>query len=58
MEGIAIAKTKGVYKGRKPKLDKAGVENLQQMAANGVKKVEIAAKLGISRASVYAYLNI
>ena len=58
MEGIAIAKTKGVYKGRKPKLDKAGVENLQQMAASGVKKVEIAEKFGISRASVYAYLNI
>ena len=57
-EGIAIAKAKNLYKGRKPKLDKAGVENLQQMAANGVKKVEIAAKLGISRASVYAYLNI
>ena len=58
MEGIAIAKTKGVYKGRKPKLDKAGVKNLQQMAASGVKKVEIAEKFGISRASVYAYLNI
>ena len=56
-EGIALAKVKNLYKGRKPKLDKSGVENLQQMAANGVKKVEIAEKLGISRASVYAYLN-
>ena len=34
------------------------MENLRQMAANGLKKVEIAEKLGISRASVYAYLNI
>ena len=56
-EGIAIAKANNLYKGRKPKLDKAGVENLQRMAADGVSKVDIAEKLGISRASVYAYLN-
>lgn len=57
-EGIAIAKANNLYKGRKPKLDKAGVENLHRMAASGLKKVEIAEKLGISRASVYAYLNV
>ena len=56
-EGIAIAKVHNLYKGRKPKLDTAGVENLQRMAADGVSKVDIAEKLGISRASVYAYLN-
>ena len=57
-EGIAIAKANNLYKGRKPKLDQAGVESLQRMAATGVTKVEIAEKLGISRASVYAYLNM
>jgi DNA invertase Pin-like site-specific DNA recombinase len=56
-EGIAIAKTKKLYKGRKPALDKAAITTLQRMAADGVTKVEIAEKLGISRASVYAYLN-
>ena len=56
-EGIAIAKANNLYKGRKPKLNKAGVQSLQRMAADGVKKVEIAERLGISRASVYAYLN-
>ena len=56
-EGIAIAKANNLYKGRKPKLDGPGVENLQRMAADGVSKVDIAEKLGISRASVYAYLN-
>lgn len=56
-EGIAIAKSKKLYKGRKPALDKAAVAKLQQMAAEGVSKVEIAQKLGISRASVYVYLN-
>ena len=57
-EGIAIAKANNLYKGRKPKLDKAGVENLQRMVVAGVKKVDIAEQFGISRASVYAYLNI
>ena len=57
-EGIAIAKANNLYKGRKPKLDKAGVENLQRMVTDNVSKVDIAKKLGISRASVYAYLNI
>ena len=57
-EGIAIAKAKKLYKGRKPKLDNTGVENLRRMAANGITKIEIAEKLGISRASVYAYLNV
>ena len=56
-EGIAIAKANNLYKGRKPKLNKSGVEELQRMAANGVAKVEIAEKFGISRASVYAYLK-
>ena len=56
-EGIAIAKTKKLYKGRKPALDDAGVVKLKKMAAEGSAKVEIAKTLGISRASVYAYLN-
>ena len=56
-EGIAIAKTKNVYKGRKKALDKAEIARLKKMAADGLSKVEIAEALGISRASVYVYLN-
>ncbi|HYW58501.1 MAG TPA: recombinase family protein [Polaromonas sp.] len=56
-EGIAIAKSKKLYKGRKPALDKAAVAKLQQMVAEGMSKVEISETLGISRASVYVYLN-
>ena len=56
-EGIAIAKAKKLYRGRKPALDGAGVMKLKQMAAEGSAKVEIAKMFGISRASVYAYLN-
>lgn len=56
-EGIAIAKTKNIYKGRTPSLDEAGLLKLKQLVANGVGKTEIAAQLGISRASVYVYLK-
>lgn len=56
-EGIAIAKTKGIYKGRKPALDDAAAQTLRDMAAQGVPKTDIAQQLGISRASVYEYLK-
>jgi DNA invertase Pin-like site-specific DNA recombinase len=56
-EGIAIAKAKNVYKGRKKVLDKAEIARLKKMAADGLSKVEIAETLGISRASVYVYLK-
>lgn len=56
-EGIAIAKAKGdVYKGRKPSLDAAGVADLRAMVAQGMPKAQIAAKLGISRTTLYANL--
>lgn len=56
-EGIAIAKAEGVYKGRKPALDAEAASSLRDMAARGIPKTDIAASLGISRASVYEYLK-
>lgn len=56
-EGIAIAKAAGVYKGRKPALDQEAAATLRSMAAAGVPKTAIAEQLGLSRASVYAYLK-
>ena len=56
-EGNLIAKTKKLYKGRKPALDDAGVAKLKKIAAEGSAEVEIAKTFGISRASVDAYLN-
>ena len=56
-EGIAIAKAKNVYKGRKNALDKAEIARLKKMVEEGLSKVEIAETLGISRASVYVYLK-
>lgn len=56
-EGIAIAKTKGVYKGRKPILNEEMKLKLREMVAGGISKTEIAENFAISRASVYQYLK-
>ena len=53
MEGIAKAKLAGVYKGRKPSIDRAAVETLK---AQGFGPTAIAKRLGIGRASVYRVL--
>jgi len=54
-EGIAKAKSEGRYKGRKPTaMAKAG--KVRQLKEDGVRPVQIARQLGISRASVYPCL--
>ena len=54
LEGIAKAKAKGVYKGRKPSVDVAQVRELRKSGMGGS---EIAKKLGIGRTSVYRALG-
>jgi DNA invertase Pin-like site-specific DNA recombinase len=54
-EGIAIAKAKGVYKGRKPSLNAGQVEELRQRIAAGEKKAVIARDFNISRETLYQY---
>jgi DNA invertase Pin-like site-specific DNA recombinase len=54
MEGIAKAKTRGVYKGRKPSIDREAVRKLKQ---EGLGASAIAQRLGIGRASVYRCLG-
>ena len=56
-EGIAIAKAKGVYTGRKAALDAVQVAKLKELVADGVAKTKIAAQLGVSRATVYSYMK-
>lgn len=53
MEGIAKAKAKGVYQGRKASID---AERVRQMYDDGKGASEIARALGIGRASVYRVL--
>ena len=55
MEGIAKAKEKGVYKGRKPSVD---VEKVKELHHNGLGATAIAKKLGIGRASVYRSISV
>jgi DNA invertase Pin-like site-specific DNA recombinase len=54
MEGIAQAKVKGVYKGRKASIDPAEVQRLSVEEKLG--PTAIAKRLGIGRASVYRVL--
>ncbi len=57
IEGIAIAKAKGIYKGGKLKLSSAKAEELRSRAQAGEKKTKLAKEFGISRETLYAYLR-
>lgn len=54
MEGIAKAKARGVYKGRKPVID-AG--RIRALSAEGLGPTAIAAELGVSRSTVWRVLR-
>jgi DNA invertase Pin-like site-specific DNA recombinase len=57
MEGIALAKQRGVYKGRKKSLTEAAVIEFQQRLATGISKAQVAREYGISRETLYQYLR-
>ena len=56
MEGIAKAKNKGVYSGRKNKLDEVKIVELKQKRQDGVLIKDLMKEFNISKASVYRYL--
>lgn len=56
-EGIAAAKTRGVYTGRKPALTAEQATELRRRAAAGEKKAALAREYEISRETLYAYLR-
>lgn len=56
-EGIAIAKSKGKYKGGKPKLDNEQVIQIKRSVLDGVPKSVLARKFNISRETLYQYLR-
>jgi DNA invertase Pin-like site-specific DNA recombinase len=54
LEGIALAKRQGMYKGGKPRLDRVRVKELSK---NGLGPAAIARELGMARSSVYRLLE-
>ena len=54
MEGIARAKARGVYKGRKPSVD---VERVRELHAQGLGPVAVAEALDVSRSTVWRVLR-
>src|SRR5690606_28368156 len=59
LEGIAIAKAKGVYKGRKPALSPDAVTELlaKDKANNHKNRSALAKEYGFSRETLYQYLK-
>ncbi len=56
-EGIALAKQRGAYKGRKKSLSQAEVTQLRERLATGISKAQVAREAGISRETLYKYLR-
>lgn len=57
LEGIALAKKKGLYGGRKSVLSEEKMEEIDQLIEAGQKKSEIARQVKISRETLYRYLR-
>ena len=57
LEGIALAKARGAYAGRKPSLTSGQAEALRARAAAGEPKAGLAREFGISRQTLYSYLS-
>ncbi len=57
LEGIALAKKRGAFKGRKKSLSEAEVAELRQRIADGMSKARAAREFRISRETLYKYLR-
>ena len=56
-EGIAVAKAKGKYKGRKPTLSGEERMVLVDKHKNGARVSDLAREYGLTRSTIYAYLK-
>lgn len=56
-EGIALAKKRGAYRGRRRALSPEQTTELRQRVAAGEKKAMLARELGVSRETLYQYLR-
>ena len=57
LEGIALAKKRGAFKGRKKSLSQAEITELRQRITAGMSKARAAREFGISRETIYKYLK-
>lgn len=55
-QGIALAKARGVYRGRKP-VDSERLEEAKRRIASGIPKTKVAKDLKIGRTTLYKYLK-
>jgi len=56
-EGVALAKEKGIYKGRRPTFTDKGRSELRRRVEAGESKVQLAKEFGISRETIYQHLR-
>jgi len=57
-EGIALAKKRGAYRGRKRSLSSKQIFELRRRVSTGEQKSKIAREFGVSRETVYQYLRM
>ena len=55
-QGIALAKARGVYRGRKP-IDDERIEEAKRRISSGIPKTKVAKDLKIGRTTLYKYLK-
>ena len=56
-EGIALAKARGAYKGRKKALSAEQQQEVIELVRSGMPKADLARGYGISRETLYQYLR-
>ena len=56
-EGIALAKQKGLYRGRKPSLSRDQIEEMRRRVKSGEAKTAVARSMGVSRETLYKYVR-
>ena len=57
-EGVALAKLRGAYKGRKPSLTPEQADQVRQRVRDGESKADLARAFSVSRETIYAYLRV
>ncbi len=56
-EGIALAKQKGLYRGRKPSLSREQIGEMRRRVKSGEAKTAVARSMGVSRETLYKYVR-